>query len=178
MHRKIRTVRVLALAILLVLATGAGALAADSDPLLLSSSTPVDGATNVPVPSEIKLTFNKNVVNMSVKENNLTCFSLSNAAGNALPVTVVLADDQVEPEKKNDVRLVPKSALGLGEKYTVTVAAALKSKSGDTLGSAVVISFTTSSTAALPTTGAALGLPLTVGLGLFGTSLVLRRFRR
>lgn len=122
---------------------GDGTGGGKSEPLRLVSSVPADGAKNVPVPSRILLTFSKNVVNMTVNENNKTCFSLQSEAGKEIPVTVFMADDQIEPEKRNDVILYPSGALQSGTPYMVKVSQMLRSKSGVNLQQPVTVRFTT-----------------------------------
>ena len=53
----------------------ATALAGDN-PVSLDTSSVEDGQKDVPVDTEIELTFTNNVINASVKDNNLECFEL------------------------------------------------------------------------------------------------------
>jgi methionine-rich copper-binding protein CopC len=135
---------------------GDGTGGGKGEPLRLVSSTPADGQKDVSLPVEIKLTFSKNVVHMSVNDNNRNCFSLYTSAGSAVPVEVVMADDQVEPEKKNDVVLKPLQSLQPGTEYVVKISPELQSKSGVTLESQVSVVFTTAAAGA-GNTGAAAG---------------------
>lgn len=151
-------------AVVLSLLTALPALAGNGDgtgggkgnPLSLVSSTPAGGQKDVSLPVEIKLTFSKNVVHMSVNDNNRNCFSLTTSAGSAVPVEVVMADDQIEPEKKNDVVLKPLQSLQPGTEYVVRISPELQSKSGVTLESQVSVAFTTAAADA-GNTGAAAG---------------------
>jgi hypothetical protein len=121
---------------------GSGTGGGQDNPLALVSSNPSDGRKDVGLPVEIKLCFSKNVVHMTVRDNNRKCFSLYSADG-TVPVEVVMADDQIEPEKKREVVLKPLGDLRSGAAYTVRVAPELQSKSGVFLGKQVEISFTT-----------------------------------
>jgi hypothetical protein len=112
-------------------------------PFSLSTSNPTDGQKRVSIDRDINLTFSKNVVNILVKENNGKCFKLMDEDGHAVPIEVIMADDQIEREKRNDIILSTKEALGYGKKYTVVVSKDLMSKSGVTLESDIEISFTT-----------------------------------
>ncbi|WP_423801894.1 Ig-like domain-containing protein [Neobacillus sp. SAB-20_R2A] len=114
-----------------------------SEPLMLVSSSIANGATGVPLKPEIKLTFSKNIVNMTVRDNNLKCFSLLAANGTNVPIDVILADDQVDFEKRNDAVLIPKSNLAQGSSYSVVISPNLTSKSGVTTGQVIKITFTT-----------------------------------
>ncbi len=125
-----------------VLAEGDGSGGGQDVPLGLASSSPVDGAQNVALDTRIKLIFNKNVVNMTVKENNLRCFSLY--AGNvAVPIEVQMADDQINPELKREVNLIPRQVLQPGTDYSVVISQALQAKNGVVMGKDVKIRFKT-----------------------------------
>lgn len=122
--------------------TGDGSGGGKLQPLAITDALPADGATGVELSGQIKLTFSKNVVYMTVRENNLRCFSLWNGEAR-VPVEVIMADDQVEREKRNDVIIKPLQPLQPGTTYRVEVEPALESKSGVTLGQKTTLSFTT-----------------------------------
>lgn len=126
---------------------GDGSGGGHDNPLTLLSSTPAPGQKEVPISEEINLHFSKNVVNMTVKDNNMHCFALYDSNGNLIPVRVIMADDQVEPEKKRDIVLKPLQALKPGTGYIIQVAPNLTSKSGVTLGQEINIAFTTAGAA-------------------------------
>jgi LPXTG-motif cell wall-anchored protein len=96
------------------------------------------------------MTFNKNVVNMTVSGNNLECFSLYAADGSTVPVEVIMADDQIEPEKKNDITLKPLQGLKHDTAYSVKVSSALKAKSGATMAGDLTITFITAKDSTIP----------------------------
>ena len=149
-----RKIFALLLALLLTLALGVTALAGNGDgsgggkdqPLALASSTVPDGSTDVPTELSVTLTFNKNVVNFTVKDNNMGCFRLIDSAGNAVPISVIMGDDQVDPDCKRIVG-IQASGLAAGETYTLIISGALQAKSGATLGSDVSLRFTTAGAA-------------------------------
>lgn len=122
---------------------GDGSGGGQGQPLELVSSSPADGQSDVVLSAEIKLTFNKNVVYMTVRDRNSKCLALYSQDGIEVPVDVVMADDQVESEKKRDIIIKPRQELQAGTKYTVKVAPQLEAKSGASLGKEVKISFTT-----------------------------------
>lgn len=125
-----------------VLAEGDGSGGGQDEALGLASSTPVNGAQKVPLDTRIKLVFNKNVVNMTVKENNLRCFSLY--AGNlSVPVEVQMADDQIYPELKREVNLVLRQKLEPSTVYTVVISKSLQAKNGMALGQDLRLRFST-----------------------------------
>jgi Bacterial Ig-like domain len=124
-------------------ADGDGTGGGKGEPLGLVSSSPYNGQKDVPINVLVTMTFTKNVVNMTVSENNLKCFTLYAADGSMVPIDVIMADDQIEPEKKNDVSLKPLKDLKHDTAYTVIVSSALKSKSGVTLADDLKVAFTT-----------------------------------
>lgn len=122
---------------------GDGSGGGKNQPLALVTSVPAHGQSNVSLPVEIKLTFNKNVVYMMVRDNNQKCFALYSQDGQQVPADIVMADDQVEFEKRRDVIVKPRVGLQPSTIYTVKVSPQLESKSGVNLGQQAVVSFTT-----------------------------------
>ncbi|MHB1420150.1 MAG: Ig-like domain-containing domain [Bacillota bacterium] len=122
---------------------GSGTGGENSDPLTLAASSPANGQKDVPLTSNIKLTFNKNVVNMAVKENNLKSIGLYTAADAKVPVEITMADDQIQPEYKDDITINPVNELLPSTTYKVIIAPELTAKNGTVLGKQVVITFTT-----------------------------------
>lgn len=114
-----------------------------NNPLVLISGNPSDGAKDVPVQTEIILNFSKNIAHMTVRDGNIKCFSLVDAEGKSVQADIVIADNQVEPEKRKDVCLRPIHDLEPGATYTVIVAPSFQSKSEVKLGEELKISFTT-----------------------------------
>lgn len=121
---------------------GDGSGGGKKQPLSLISSIPANGAAGVNTDAFIKLTFNKNVVYMTVRENNRACFSLW-TENQQVPIEVIMADDQIEFEKRNDVIIKPLQTLKAAKTYWVEVAPQLESKSGINLGQKNTVSFTT-----------------------------------
>lgn len=121
---------------------GDGTGGGSDKPLLLDYSSLPDGSTDVATDVSITLTFTKNVVNMAVRDNNSGCFSLTAADGTSVPVSVIMGDDQVDPDIK---RIITVEAYGLtpATTYTLAVSGALTSKSGVSLGDPIYLSFTT-----------------------------------
>jgi len=122
--------------------SGDGSGGGHDAPLALATSNPADGATNVAVDAQIKLTFNKNVINMSVKDNNVKCFALYNN-GQKVPISVIMADDQIQPEYKREVTIAPQQPLQPGSNYTLKISPELQAKSEAVLGQEVKVNFTT-----------------------------------
>lgn len=114
-----------------------------NNPLFINECTPVDGSSNIPTDTEIKINFSKNVVNLSVKDTNLKCFSMKDNEGNVADVNVVMADDQIDRENRNDIILVPVNGLEEEKEYTITISSNLTAKNGNTLGEEKTITFST-----------------------------------
>lgn len=114
-------------------------------PLQLAASNPSNGQQGVSTITEIQLTFNKNVINMTVNGNNKRCFSLTSADGKNVPINVIMADDQINPELKREVGIKPLQVLVPGTTYTLNIDGKMQAKSGAVLGNDVKVSFTTAS---------------------------------
>ena len=117
-------------------------------PLVLDSSSVPNGSENVSPDAEIVLTFTKNVVHFTVRENNMKCFSMTDSKGNNVPIDVIMGDDQVDPSIKRIVTIKPKSPLTPGETYLLKIGGGVTSKSGVSIGKDTYISFTVADTAA------------------------------
>lgn len=127
-------------------AAGDGAGGGKSEGLTLVSSSIKDGTKGVSLKPEIKLTFSKNIVNMTVADNNKKCFSLRNENGTNVPINVIFADDQVDFTDRNNAVIIPKSNLEQGTTYSLVISSSLQSKSGVTTGQEIRITFTTEGT--------------------------------
>jgi hypothetical protein len=127
---------------------GDGTGGGTTEPLTLTSSSVPDGSADVAADAVITLTFSKNVVNFTVRDNNMTCFSMRDAAGTAVPISVIMGDDQVDPSIRRIVQIAPVSALASGTTYILTISGDVTSKSGVSLGQDVAITFTTAPAAA------------------------------
>lgn len=114
----------------------------------LEDSIPQNSAKDVGPDSNIKLIFNKNVVNLTVKENNLKCISLKDEHGQVVPSELIFPDDQVEPDKKREIYIDPVDDLKEDTTYIVEISPDMLAKNGSTLGETVYVSFTTKSSVA------------------------------
>jgi hypothetical protein len=131
----------LVLVVLFVFASGF--LFAGDKPLSLKESDPEHEDVDVPVDIEITLEFSNNVVNMKVSEHNAECFSLLDPEGEELEIEIVFPDDQLEPEKKRIIYIIPVEPLESSTQYTVVVSEELMAKNGNQLGEEVEITFVT-----------------------------------
>lgn len=109
----------------------------------LVGSEPSDSSKDVSLDVTITLLFNKNVVNFSVKDNNLNCIFLKDSSGQIVDANLIFPDDQVEPDKKREIYIDPISDLKENTTYTVEISADMLAKNGSTLGEPSSVSFTT-----------------------------------
>ena len=121
---------------------GDGTGGGKDQPLTLVSSSIPNGSENVSTTPEIVLTFSKNVVNFTVRDNNAKCFSMTDSKGNSVPVDVIMGDDQVDPSIKRIITVKPKSPLTPGETYLLKIGGGITSKSGVSIGRDTYIGFT------------------------------------
>lgn len=117
-----------------------------TEPVSLASSSPANGATNVSLNTSIHLEFTKNVVNLSVAENNKGCFKLTDSNGKAVGIQILMGDDQLDTTVKKIIDIQPTSSLQNGMKYTLTISGNLMGKNGYTMGNTATVSFTTQGT--------------------------------
>jgi len=120
---------------------GDGSGGGKNNPLVIESTIPANGATGVENLEYIIITFNKNVVYMTVRDHNMQCFSLW-LGDQRIPAEIIMADDQIEREKRHDVLIKPLQPLQPGATYRVEIAPEVQSKSGVNLGKKTSISFT------------------------------------
>ena len=120
--------------------SGGGNGGGSTEPLVVESASITDGA-QINASNSITLVFSKNVCEASVRDANMALASVKDAQGASVPITVQLADDQVEPDKKNDMVIVFNQPLQEGA-YTLTAQAGITSKSDDSLAEDYVLHFT------------------------------------
>ena len=122
---------------------GSGDGAGRETPLTLASSSVPNGSENVDPNVHIVLTFTKNVVHFNVRENNMKCFTVKDSEGNVVPIRVEMGDDQVDPDVKRIVTIVPQTPYKAGETYVLTVRHGLTAKNEENvLERDVYLSFT------------------------------------
>lgn len=109
----------------------------------LVESNPSRGASSVSIDTEIYLLFNKNVVNMSVKENNRNNIRLIDESGKEIPIDIIFADDQIEPEKRREILIKPKENLKKSTTYKVQILPDFMAKNGKKAGELIEVVFET-----------------------------------
>ncbi len=120
-----------------------GGTGGNKDEGLSVVASSVDEGQSISGDEAITLTFSKNVVNSKVKEANASLFSLQSASGEEISVEVVMADDQIEQDKKNDVVIQPTEKLEAGE-YILTAKAGIESKNGTVMEKDYTLKFAVS----------------------------------
>lgn len=129
--------------IILVLVLMSVGVFAEGKELTLDTSSVEDGAKDVSVMPEIELTFTNNVVNMKVKDDNMTMIEMKDSSDNSVAIIVEMADDQIQPDLKRIVNVKPESELKAGETYTLIIKKGFKSKTGSEIANDISIGFTT-----------------------------------
>lgn len=114
-----------------------------STALDLVESTPIDGETSVSIDTEILLLFNKNVVNMTIKDNNMKCIKFFNEDGIEIAADLIFPDDQINPDKKREISIKPRESLKNGKKYIVKILPEFMAKNGTNLDKTIEVSFQT-----------------------------------
>lgn len=112
-------------------------------PFELGDSSIKNNETDISLNPEILLTFTNNVVHMSVQESNKTLITLSEQNGESVELEVEMADDQVYPEKKQEVIITPTQSLKNNTAYELVIGEKFQAKNGRTLGEDILIEFTT-----------------------------------
>lgn len=143
-YRKVIVIVIVALMLLGALSAATLSFAeGGNNPLTIESSTPADGDLDVSKDAEIVIVFSKNIVNMAVKENNANCFTMNDNEGNDIEIDIVMADDQIDREKRHDVQIIPVGGLEEGKQYTINISKDMSAKNGNTLGEDKIITFST-----------------------------------
>ncbi|WP_423055424.1 Ig-like domain-containing protein [Acetobacterium carbinolicum] len=126
--------------------SGDGIGGGSDKPLTIVTTIPAAGASDIAVDTPIKLEFSKNVAYATVRDANLKAVTLW--AGDQLVKTeITMADDQLEPDLRNFIDIVPSEPLLEDTVYTIKVDKTLSSKSGVVLAEPLELTFTTVGTA-------------------------------
>ncbi len=119
------------------------ASAANGDNLTLTSSTVVDGDTNLSIRPIIELQFSGKVDDITILEHNKDCFHLQDANGNVLTLNVLFPDVQLQTRYVKHIFLTPEADLIPGASYTLTIDQTLSDKKLHPLDQSYRITFTT-----------------------------------
>ncbi|URN83263.1 Ig-like domain-containing protein [Acetobacterium wieringae] len=125
--------------------SGDGTGGGSTEPLTIVTVTPADKSTEIAIDTPIKLEFSKNVAYATVRDANLKAVSLW-AGDQPVAAEITMADDQLEPDLRNFINIVPSEQLKEGTVYTIKVDTTLSSKSGDVLTAPITLTFTTAGT--------------------------------
>lgn len=107
---------------------------------LFVESASIEDGESLGSDESITLVFSKNVVNAEVAEANMALFQVQDSKGTEVEIEVGMADDQVEPDKKNDVVIGFPQGLSDGD-YTLTAKSGITSKSGVVMEKDYTLSF-------------------------------------
>lgn len=118
-----------------------GGTGGGSDAPLVVESASIENGTQIGSEESITLVFSKNVCEASVRDANRALVTVKDSQGNDVPAVVTLVDDQVEPDKKNNI-VVSFDTAPVAGAYTLTAQAGITSKSGDVLAEDYVLEFT------------------------------------
>ena len=132
--------------------TGDGSGGGKNVPLDLVASSPADGQKDVPLTGTIKLSFNKNVIYLLIRDANKSCISLIAPDGSKVPIEVIMADDQTPEgfEQRRDISVRPLQGLQPGTAYAVEISPQLQAKNGTSLGHEDTVRFVTAGVASKP----------------------------
>ncbi len=122
--------------------SGDGTGGGSADPLTIITVSPADKATDIAVDTPIKLEFSKNVAYATIRDTNLKAVTLW-AGDQPVKAEITMADDQLNPDLRNFINIVPGEPLQEGTVYTIKVDKTLSSKSGDVLTEPITLTFTT-----------------------------------
>ncbi|MFI3177908.1 MAG: hypothetical protein R3Y67_10550 [Eubacteriales bacterium] len=125
---------------------------------------------NIAVGESLEFEASNNICNSSVKDNNYTCISVTDADGGAVDYEVVLYDDQLEAERKADITVNITGAVE-GTTYKVIFSEDLTSKNGNSLGSEQVFTVTVGNPSSSMTMVivAVIAIIVIVGVGIVAT---------
>jgi|GEM_PF-1535336 len=112
------------------------------NPLTLESVDTESDINALRVDEVIYLNFSNNVVNLSVKENNMTCFAMTYDDGSPADFVAFFGDDQVDRDIRNTIEIRPADTWQAGATYHLTIKKDLTSKNGSSLGKDKEIVFT------------------------------------
>lgn len=115
-------------------------------PLYMDWSYPSDGETNVSITPIIQCKYSHNVAQYDVRDRNAKLFSLKNLDGTVVPITIYMADVQLEFDKRQYIYIIPVRPLKNNTSYIVTAEIGVQAKNGMATEEIQTFSFTTGRT--------------------------------
>ena len=109
-----------------------------------------DGQADVSVNVTIDLVFSNNVVHFSIAENNKRSFAMTDEHNAAIPIDVIMGDEQIDPSIRRNISVKPSAPLEYGTRYTLVIQRSLVARNGNAMAADVTLSFTTESGPAPP----------------------------
>ncbi len=111
--------------------------------MTLDGSNISSGDENVPVNTDIRLTFSSNVVANAVRNHNLQCFSMESSKKQPVEIDVTMAEPNDNSEKKKEIIIHPRHGLHRNTVYILTISENLQGANQKLLGTDKIITFTT-----------------------------------
>ena len=118
-------------------------------PELVESSVR-DGQEGVAIDVVIDLVFSNNVVHFSIAENNKASFILRDGMNDAVPIEVLMGDEQIDPSIRRNITVAPLAPLKYDTRYTLVILQSLTARNGNSMAADVTLTFTTQSNPSLP----------------------------
>lgn len=111
--------------------------------LSLDSCSITSGGENVPVNTDIKLTFTNNVISNAVRDHNRRCISLESSKKQPVEIDVIMAEPRDNSKKKREIIIHPRYGLQSNTAYVLIISESLQGDNKKLLGIDKVITFTT-----------------------------------
>ncbi|MGI5879547.1 MAG: Ig-like domain-containing protein [Syntrophomonadaceae bacterium] len=112
--------------------------------LTLDNSNIASGDEDVPINTDIILTFSNNVITESVRAHNMQCFSLETSKKQPVEIDVIMADPNDRSEKKFEIIIHPRQNLQHNTAYILSISESLQGGNKKLLGTDKIITFTAS----------------------------------
>jgi hypothetical protein len=111
--------------------------------LTLSSSNIASGDENIPVNTDIVLTFSSNVIADTVRTHNLECFSLESSKKQPVEIDVIMAEPDDNSDSQNEIIIHPRYHLLSNTVYALTISESLQGSNQKRLKTDQIITFRT-----------------------------------
>lgn len=111
--------------------------------LALEGSNITSGSENIPINTEIKLTFSNNVITQAVRNHNMQCFTMKSSKNQTVDIDIIMAEPNDYSDRKKEIIIHPKHGLQCNTVYILTISESLQGGNQKLLGTDKVITFTT-----------------------------------
>lgn len=114
--------------------------------LTLESCNLVSDSEDVPVDTDIRLTFSNDVCSQAVRDHNLGCFALQSSKNQPVEIDIIMAEPHDHPDKKREITIRPRHPLSYNSTYILIISENLTGTNQKLLGNDKIITFTTATT--------------------------------